>query len=440
MSQLAGRPPGQLSARGKFHLVMATMALMALVVIASSLTQDAPHVGGFEEHAIQTESMKAYILEVLEGPDAGIGADQSELVEPLPELEEAQMDVPDAAAQESTAALDRMGAELDGLMPNAGDGSPASMGLVGAPDDGPAPAAAAAPVDPASAQAAAAGGDPTQSPAVVKALKDAAEAKVQAMQAQQKALQAGSDAKAAAAEAAQAPMTQAGQQVVLQAQQKVAAAKLAVDTAKAAVSRLNRMKEEASKAIIDAAGGKYAKQTGYAGQGGYFGTALRTAFKNGELTEQLKHEEWKKTKLKDIKKQAYEEGLKKGEQKGEKEGEAVGKKEELPKAVAKAEKMLSEKKSAEKKQVAEAKTSAQDAALKNEAAAEVAKVTNDVDSEAKKDADATPEAATTKALDAAATPSGAVDDVLEEAEDEDDDDVDAMVADQVKQFESYEEE
>jgi len=180
--------------------------------------------------------------------------------------------------------------------------------------------------------------DPAASPAVEKALKDAANAKIQAMALQQKALAAGAAAKAASAKAAQAPMTQAGQEVVRSAQKAIAKAKLDVDTAKAAMANLRRLKTEASKAILDAAGGKYRKSTGYAGTGGYFGAALRTAFNNGKLSERLKHQEWKDSKLKAIKREEYNRGLKEGEKKGFSKGEKAGMKKELPKAVAKAEK------------------------------------------------------------------------------------------------------
>jgi len=224
---------------------------------------------------------------------------------------------------------------------------------------------------------------PATNPKVEKALKDAADAKITAMSLQNKALIAGTLAKKAAAAAAQAPMTQAGQAVVKRAQDKLTEAKLAVDAAKDAMQTLQNKKQKASKVILDAAGGKYAKDTGYAGQGGYFGTALRTAFKNGELTERLKHTKYTDTVLKQLKKKAFKEGQAAGLKKGEVQGEAVGAKKVLPKAVAAAESMI--KKTELNKESAKVvdEQAVQDAALKAEATKEAAKVRNSIDSEAK---------------------------------------------------------
>lgn len=220
-------------------------------------------------------------------------------------------------------------------------------------------------------------------PKVEKALKDAADAKITAMSLQNKALVAGTLAKKAAKAAAQAPMTQAGQDVVKRAQSKLAEAKLAVDAAKDAMQTLQRKKEEASKVILDAAGGKYAKETGYAGQGGYFGTALRTAFKNGELTERLKHTKYTDTVLKAIKKKAFDEGQRAGIKKGEIEGEAKGAKKVLPKAVAAAESMIKKTQAHEASSQAADQQKVEDAALKAEARKDAATVRGSIDTEAK---------------------------------------------------------
>merc|ERR1711977_329934 len=136
------------------------------------------------------------------------------------------------------------------------------------------------------------------------------------------------------------------------------------------MANLRRKKALASKKIIDAAGGKLGESSGYAGQGGYFGAALRTAFRNGELSEKLKNEKFRASTMKQIKDSAF----KKGEKKGEKKGIQIGEKKELPKAVAKAEQMLEQKKKTAKKAAVANKQAAEDAALKNQAEAEASKV------------------------------------------------------------------
>lgn len=191
-------------------------------------------------------------------------------------------------------------------------------------------------------------------------------------------------------------MTQAGQEVVRRSQQKIATAKLDVDTAKAALSTLARLKAKASKVIIDAAGGKYAKETGYVGQGGYFGTALRTAFKNGELTERMKHAQWKTKTLVELKKKAFKQGEAKGVKKGEKKGVKIGEKHELPIAVARAEKLLTKKKKEKNLAKAAGKKAAQDAALKAAAETEAAKVRESVKAEAKAKQGENPKKSVTK--------------------------------------------
>merc|ERR1711939_870809 len=96
-----------------------------------------------------------------------------------------------------------------------------------------------------------------------KALQAAANAKIEAMAQQRKAIRAASRAKEAAAKAANAPMNKRGHDIVKKAQNTARDSAMAVEAAKAAVRTLMRKKAKASKAILDAAGGKYMKETGY---------------------------------------------------------------------------------------------------------------------------------------------------------------------------------
>merc|ERR1711939_643370 len=96
-----------------------------------------------------------------------------------------------------------------------------------------------------------------------KALQAAANAKIEAMAQQRKAIRAASRAKEAAAKAANAPMNKRGHDIVKKAQNTARDSAMAVEAAKAAVRNLMRKKAKASKAILDAAGGKYMKETGY---------------------------------------------------------------------------------------------------------------------------------------------------------------------------------
>jgi hypothetical protein len=210
--------------------------------------------------------------------------------------------------------------------------------------------------------------------AVQKALQAAANAKIEAMAQQRKALQAASKAKEAAAKAANAPMNKRGHEIVKRAQNTARDSALAVDAAKASVRALAKAKAKASKAILDAAGGKYSKDTGFQGQGGYFGAALKTAFHNGQLTERLKYRDWKKKTVMASAKQAFKKGEKEGFSKGFKKGEKRGEKKELPKAVKKAQKVLLSKAKAQRKAKALKKKSKQKAALKAAAKKEASKV------------------------------------------------------------------
>lgn len=210
--------------------------------------------------------------------------------------------------------------------------------------------------------------------AVQKALQAAANAKIEAMAQQRKALQAASKAKEAAAKAANAPMNKRGHEIVKRAQNTARDSALAVDAAKASVRNLAKAKAKASKAVLDAAGGKYSKNTGFEGQGGYFGAALKTAFHNGQLTERLKYQDWKKKTVLGSAKLAFKKGEKTGFRKGFKKGEKRGEQKELPKAVKKAEKLLSLKAKAKSKAKAKKKISKQKAALKAAAKKEASKV------------------------------------------------------------------
>jgi len=222
---------------------------------------------------------------------------------------------------------------------------------------------------------------------VEKALQAAANAKLRAMSEQQKALMAAKKANEAAIKATEAPLTQAGKDIVKRARHTAAAAALQVQTARAAIGALMRAKQKASKAILNAAGGKYAKAGGgFAGQGGYFGAALRTAFHNGELNERLKHTNWKMKTLQEAEKKYFNKGKKKGEKKGLKEGEKIGEKKSLRKAVKKAKKELrAEKKTAEKAAVAR-KKAANKGALQEAAIEEASKVRREVAKEESKSA------------------------------------------------------
>lgn len=214
--------------------------------------------------------------------------------------------------------------------------------------------------------------------AVQKALQAAANAKIEAMAQQRKALQAASKAKEAAAKAANAPMNKRGHEIVKRAQNTARDSALAVQAAKASVRALAKAKAKASKAILDAAGGKYSKDTGFQGQGGYFGAALKTAFHNGQLTERLKYQDWKKKTVLGSAKQAFKQGEKKGFRKGFKKGEKRGEKKDLPKAVKKAEKLLAKKRKAKVTAKLKKKKSKQAVALKAAAKKEASKVRKQV--------------------------------------------------------------
>merc|ERR1712072_125150 len=216
--------------------------------------------------------------------------------------------------------------------------------------------------------------------AVQKALQIAANAKIEAMAQQRKALQAAARAKEAANKAAKAPVTAQGREIVKRAQKTAHDSAMAVEAAKAAVHSLMKAKAKASKAILDAAGGKYLKETGYQGQGGYFGAALRTAFNNGKLTERLKYRDWKKSSVTQSAKIAFKRGEKEGFRKGFLRGEKRGEIKELPKAVKKAEKLLAKKKKAKEIRIKARKKSDQSARLKKAAAKEASVVRKQVES------------------------------------------------------------
>jgi len=361
------QPNMGMTVRAKLHVMMAVVALAALMAATTCLTSDAPHItedgiGGIVtgDRSIIHEGVKT---------KSSIASQRKQ-----PPVEEEFLEIEAKADNENT--LDRLGAALTATENKLNEQQHAA----------PAKAAAADAVVPQTA-AATASSEQAEDPAVEKALKDAAEAKIQAMAAQQKALAAGATAKAAAAQAAQAPMTQAGQEVVRKAQQDVVTAKLDVDTARAAMTNLNHLKEKASKVIIDAAGGKDAATAGFAGQGGYFGAALQTAFKNGQLSEQLKTEQLKNqqaVKLQAETKKSYDEGETDGMKKGFIKGEKAGQREELPKAVVQAEKLLTKKKKKQESQADDKEKEAEDSALKEEAEKEASKVLKSVESKAKK--------------------------------------------------------
>merc|ERR1711907_493679 len=190
----------------------------------------------------------------------------------------------------------------------------------------------------------------------------------------QKALQAAANAKEAAAKAANAPMNKRGHEIVKRAQNTARDSALAVDAAKASVRALAKAKAKASKAILDAAGGKYMKETGYQGQGGYFGAALKTAFHNGQLSERLKYRDWKKSTVRASATLAFKRGEKTGFQKGFIKGEKRGEIKVLPKAVRKAEHLLAKRKKAIEKIAKRRRKSEKAAALKAAVAKEADKV------------------------------------------------------------------
>merc|ERR1711939_156875 len=207
-----------------------------------------------------------------------------------------------------------------------------------------------------------------------KALQAAANAKIEAMAQQRKAIRAASRAKEAAAKAANAPMNKRGHDIVKKAQNTARDSAMAVEAAKAAVRTLMRKKAKASKAILDAAGGKYMKETGYQGQGGYFGAALKTAFHNGQLSERLKYRDWKKSTVRASATLAFKRGEKTGFQKGFVKGEKRGEIKVLPKAVRKAEHLLAKRKKAIEKIAKRRRKSEKAAALKAAVAKEADKV------------------------------------------------------------------
>merc|ERR1712196_158177 len=211
-----------------------------------------------------------------------------------------------------------------------------------------------------------------------KALQAAANAKesakIEAMAQQRKAIRAASRAKEAAAKAANAPMNKRGHDIVKKAQNTARDSAMAVEAAKAAVRNLMRKKAKASKAILDAAGGKYMKETGYQGQGGYFGAGLKTAFHNGQLSERLKYRDWKKSTVRASATLAFKRGEKTGFQKGFVKGEKRGEIKVLPKAVRKAEHLLAKRKKAIEKIAKRRRKSEKVAALKAAVAKEADKV------------------------------------------------------------------
>merc|ERR1711907_34013 len=207
-----------------------------------------------------------------------------------------------------------------------------------------------------------------------KALQAAANAKIEAMAQQRKAIRAASRAKEAAAKAANAPMNKRGHDIVKKAQNTARDSAMAGEAAKAAVRNLMRKKAKASKAILDAAGGKYMKETGYQGQGGYFGAALKTAFHNGQLSERLKYRDWKKSTVRASATLAFKRGEKTGFQKGFIKGEKRGEIKVLPKAVRKAEHLLAKRKKAIEKIAKRRRKSEKAAALKAAVAKEADKV------------------------------------------------------------------
>merc|ERR1712196_1953 len=207
-----------------------------------------------------------------------------------------------------------------------------------------------------------------------KALQAAANAKIEAMAQQRKAIRAASRAKEAAAKAANAPMNKRGHDIVKKAQNTARDSAMAVEAAKAAVRNLMRKKAKASKAILDAAGGKYMKETGYQGQGGYFGAALKTAFHNGQLSERLKYRDWKKSTVRASATLAFKRGEKTGFQKGFVKGEKRGEIKVLPKAVRKAEHLLAKREKAIEKIAKRRRKSEKAAALKAAVAKEADKV------------------------------------------------------------------
>merc|ERR1712227_556296 len=207
-----------------------------------------------------------------------------------------------------------------------------------------------------------------------KALQAAANAKIEAMAQQRKAIRAASRAKEAAAKAANAPMNKRGHDIVKKAQNTARDSAMAVEAAKAAVRNLMRKKAKASKAILDAAGGKYMKETGYQGQGGYFGAALKTAFHNGQLSERLKYRDWKKSTVRASATLAFKRGEKTGFQKGFIKGEKRGEIKVLPKAGRKAEHLLAKRKKAIEKIAKRRRKSEKAAALKAAVAKEADKV------------------------------------------------------------------
>merc|ERR1711939_880870 len=207
-----------------------------------------------------------------------------------------------------------------------------------------------------------------------KALQAAANAKIEAMAQQRKAIRAASRAKEAAAKAANAPMNKRGHDIVKKAQNTARDSAMAVEAAKAAVRTLMRKKAKASKAILDAAGGKYMKETGYQGQGGYFGAVLKTAFHNGQLSERLKYRDWKKSTVRASATLAFKRGEKTGFQKGFVKGEKRGEIKVLPKAVRKAEHLLAKRKKAIEKIAKRRRKSEKAAALKAAVAKEADKV------------------------------------------------------------------
>lgn len=359
-----------MTVRAKLHVMMAVVALAALMAATTCLTSDAPHI---------TEDGIGSAITGAQGiMHEGVKTKASSIASQRKQEEMLEVE----AKADKQDALDRLGASLTATENKLNEdqeeapatGAQAKRALVkGSAADAVVPQAG--------------GSEQGEDPAVQKALKDAAKAKIQAMAAQQKALAAGATAKAAAAQAAQAPMTQAGQEVVRKAQEDVTTAKLDVDTARAAMTNLDHLKQKASKVIIDAAGGKDAASTGFAGQGGYFGAALKTAFKNGQLSEQLKSEQAKNkeaTKLQVETKKSYDEGEVQGEKAGFLKGEKAGQKEELPKAVVEAEKLLTKKKEKQESEASDREEDAEGSALKEEAQKEASKVLKSVESQADK--------------------------------------------------------
>lgn len=191
-------PVKNLSGRAKFNIVLATMALSALVVVSSSLTHQTPQFE-IEDEAGDGIATDHYLLEDGDRETSGLiigrngrEGDSNIMVQPLEQ--NAVTEGPTGSWEETPALyqegpLDSLGDALTKLTVEQNTMVKDRKQQKVTPPK----------VKPASkkTQAAAGGaaGGTSDSPAVQKALKDAANAKVQAMSAQQKALIAGTEAK-----------------------------------------------------------------------------------------------------------------------------------------------------------------------------------------------------------------------------------------------------